>query len=355
MGVIKAAAGAIGGTLADQWKEFYYSDALPNDILMVRALKRVSENSSNTKGSDDYVSDGSVIALADGQCGIVTDMGKVVCVCTEPGENVISRNGSGVKAFFREAWDRVGYGGDVHHLQRVYIINTKEITGNYFAVEHPLAVRITDSNIGADIDCSVTFSGVYSFRITDPEKFYHVGAGGMCSECRLSRFSGQIRNEFIASMSAALAKVAVDGLRPSQLPAHVDELNRNVGSAMTDRLSRFGITICSVAIDSLKLTPMDSAMMSGMQFTGMLRDPEMAAAYLLAAKAEAMVVGSANPAGGVIGLAAVSAAAAAGDAARDNPLLKSSGGWLCSCGTLNRSGTFCTECGKKRSDPFAKS
>ena len=86
MGLIKAGIGALGGVLADQWKEFFYCDALDSDTLMVKGQKRVSGRSSNTKGSDNIISNGSGIAVADGQCMMIVEQGKVLEVCAEPGE-----------------------------------------------------------------------------------------------------------------------------------------------------------------------------------------------------------------------------------------------------------------------------
>ena len=86
MGLIKAALGSAGGILADQWKEFFYCDALPANVIAVKGQKRTSGRSSNTKGGDNIISNGSVIAVAEGQCMIITEQGKVVDVCAEPGE-----------------------------------------------------------------------------------------------------------------------------------------------------------------------------------------------------------------------------------------------------------------------------
>lgn len=379
MGIIKAVSGAVGGTLADQWKEFFFCESISNDVLMLRAQKQVSERSSNTKGSDNYISDGSVIALADGQSAVVTDMGKIIAVFTEPGENVFTRNGSGVGKFFGEVWDRIGYGGDVHHVQRVMYINTKEIPGNYFKFDKPVQVRITDENIGVDIDCSVVCSGMYSFRITDPEVFYKNAGGNIGGEYPRSRLIGMMKAEFISSLRSSMAQIASEGFRPSKLPECVDELNAKSGKLMSDRLSRFGITICSVAIESVALDSKDAEHIKAYQFTGMLRDPEMAAAYLLAAQAEAMVTASGNAAGAAAGLFGYTAAAQnpflpqksavnpllTKSGSSENPLLPNRSGqniflqpkqpaeaqsdeWQCECGNVNKSGNFCTECGKKR-------
>ena len=67
MGLIKAGMGALGGTLADQWKEFFYCEALGKDVLVTKGQKRITGRSSNTKGNDNIISNGSGIAVADGR------------------------------------------------------------------------------------------------------------------------------------------------------------------------------------------------------------------------------------------------------------------------------------------------
>ena len=86
MGLIKAAAGAVGGVLADQWKEFFYCESIPMDTLVVKGQKRITSRSSNTKGNDNIISNGSGIAVADGQAMIIVEQGKVVEYCELPGE-----------------------------------------------------------------------------------------------------------------------------------------------------------------------------------------------------------------------------------------------------------------------------
>ena len=121
MGLIKAGLGAVGGVLADQWKEYFYCDALDMDTLVVKGQKRVSKRSSNTKGSDNVISNGSGIAVADGQCMMIVEQGKVVEVCAEPGEYTYDSSlepsiftgslGESIKATFKEIGKRFTFGG----------------------------------------------------------------------------------------------------------------------------------------------------------------------------------------------------------------------------------------------------
>ena len=86
MGLIKAGIGAIGGVLADQWKEFFSCDSLDSETLVVKGRKNVGSRSSNTKGHDNVISNGSGIVVNEGQCMIIVDNGKIVEFCAEAGE-----------------------------------------------------------------------------------------------------------------------------------------------------------------------------------------------------------------------------------------------------------------------------
>ena len=192
MGLIKAAIGAAGSTMADQWKEFFYCDAMDNDVLVVRGRKRVSGRSSNTKGNDNIISDGSGIAVADGQCMIIVEQGRVVEVCTQPGEFVYDASTEpsiftgdleeGIRNTFETIKKRLGFGGDTGKDQRVYYINTKELMDNKFGTAVPIPFRVVDRNIGLDIDVSVRCNGVYSYRIVDPLLFYMNVCGNVSQE-----------------------------------------------------------------------------------------------------------------------------------------------------------------------------
>ncbi|MBR6531246.1 MAG: SPFH domain-containing protein, partial [Clostridia bacterium] len=154
MGLIKAGVGALGGVLADQWKEFFYCDSLKNDVLMVKGQKRVSGRSSNTKGSDNLISNGSGIAVADGQCMIIVEQGKVVEFCAEPGEFTYDTStepslfsgklGDTIKETFKTVGKRFTYGGDTGKDQRVYYFNTKEIMDNKFGTPNPFMFEVVN-------------------------------------------------------------------------------------------------------------------------------------------------------------------------------------------------------------------
>ena len=218
MGLIKAGIGTLGGTLADQWKEFFYCDAMAADVLMTKGSKRVSGRSSNTKGNENIISSGSGIAVADGQCMLIVEQGKVVEVCAEPGEytfdsstepSIFAGNlGKSILDTFKTVGKRFTYGGDTGKDQRVYYVNTKELLDNKFGTPNPIPFRIVDNKIGLDIDVSVRCSGVYSYKIADPLLFYANVCGNVSHDYRRQELETQLKTEFISAFAALRRQAA---------------------------------------------------------------------------------------------------------------------------------------------------
>ena len=149
MGLIRAAMGAAGGVMADQWKEYFYCEAMPADLLATRGWKRQSGRSANTKGNDNIISNGSIVAVADGQCAMIVEQGKVVEFCAEPGQFVFDAStepsiftgsfGKSLLDTFKTVGRRFTFGGDTGKDQRVYYFNTKEIVDNKFGTATPVS------------------------------------------------------------------------------------------------------------------------------------------------------------------------------------------------------------------------
>ena len=371
MGLIKALSGAVGGTLADQWKEFFYCDALSSDTLMIKGEKRVSGRSSNTKGNDNIISNGSGIAVADGQCMMIVEQGKIVEVCAEPGEYTYDKStepsiftgplGKGIIDTFKTIGKRFTYGGDTGKDQRVYYFNTKELIDNKFGTPNPIPFRVVDANIGLDIDVSVRCSGVYSYKIADPLLFYNV-CGNVEREYTRDTIDGQLKTEFISALQPAFGKLSELGLRPNQIVAHNTDLENAMNSALSAKWGELrGLKVVSIALGSVTLPEEDAELIKKAQHAAILRDPSMGAATLVGAQAEAMKAAAANENGAMMGFMGMGMASQAGgmnaqslyqmgQQARQQqpqPTPAPAGTWKCKCGATV-TGKFCTECGAKK-------
>ena len=292
MGLIKAFAGAVGGTLADQWKEFFYCDSLSAETLMVKGEKRISGRSSNTKGNDNIITNGSGIAVADGQCMMIVEQGKIVEVCAEPGQYTYDKStepsiftgplGKGIIDTFKTIGKRFTYGGDTGKDQRVYYFNTKELIDNKFGTPNPIPFRVVDANIGLDIDVSVRCSGVYSYKIADPLLFYTNVCGNVEREYTRDALDGQLKTEFISALQPAFGKLSELGLRPNQIVAHNTDLENAMNSALSAKWGELrGLTVVSIALGSVTLPEEDAELIKKAQHAAILRDPSMGAATLV--------------------------------------------------------------------------
>ncbi len=368
MGLIKAAMGAVGGTLADQWKEFFYCDALEQDVLVVKGEKRINGRSSNTKGNDNIISNGSGIAVADGQCMIIVEQGKIVEVCAEPGQftydsstepSIFSGSlGAGIARTFSTIGKRFTYGGDTGKDQRVYYFNVKEIMDNKFGTPNPIPFRVVDSRLGLDVDVSVRCSGVYSYMIADPLLFYTKVCGNVEQAYTRDEIEKQLKTEFISALQPAFGRLSELELRPNQIVSHNTELEEAMNAALSTKWGKLrGLKVVSIALGSVSLPPEDAEMIKQLQRTAVLQNPNMAGATLAGAQADAMRTAAGNAAGAMNGFVGMGMAMNAGGlnaqnlfamgqqpaAAPASPAAPDDG-WKCSCGAMS-TGKFCPECG----------
>lgn len=377
MGLIKAGAGAVGGVLADQWKEFFYCEALPNDVMMRKGEKRTSGRSSNTRGSDNIISNGSGIAVADGQCMIIVEQGKIVEVCAEPGQftydtstepSIFSGNlGDSIKETFKTIGKRFTFGGDTAKDQRVYYFNTKELIDNKFGTPNPIPFRVVDSKIGLDIDVSVRCSGVYSYKIADPLLFYTNVCGNVEQEYSRDELDGQLKTEFISALQPAFGKLSDMELRPNQIVSHNTDLENAMNTALSAKWGELrGLKVVSIALGSVTLPDDDAEMIKQAQRTAIMKDPTMAAATLVGAQADAMKAAASNEAGAMTGFMGMGMAMNAGGGMNAQNLFAmgqqqqaaqpqaqptpTADSWKCSCGATV-TGKFCPECGAKKPEP----
>lgn len=369
MGLIKAAVGATGGVLADQWKEFFYCDALDKDVLVVKGQKRVSGRSSNTKGSDNIISNGSGIAVADGQCMMIVEQGKIVEVCAEPGEYIFDTStepsifcgglGEGIKKTFETIGKRFTYGGDTGKDQRVYYFNTKELIDNKFGTPNPIPFRVVDSKINLDVDVSLRCSGVYSYKISDPLLFYANVCGNVEQEYNREELDTQLKTEFISALQPALSVLSAMELRPNQIVGHVNELENAMNQVLSQKWEETrGLKVVTIALGSVTLPDEDAEMIKTAQKTAILMNPAMAAAATVEATNKAMNTAAGNSAGamtGFMGMGMVNNLAGNNAQSLFNMAQQQqqqqqqavSDGWTCKCGNVN-TGAFCSNCGEKK-------
>ena len=408
MGLIKAGIGAVGGVLADQWKEFFYCDAMDKSVMVVKGQKQVSGRSSNTKGSDNIISNGSGIAVADGQCMMIVEQGKIVEVCAEPGQftydtssepSIFTGNlGNSIKETFKQIGKRFTYGGDTGKDQRVYYFNTKELIDNKFGTPNPIPFRVVDSKIGLDVDVSVRCSGVYSYKIADPLLFYTNVCGNVEKEYLREELESQLKTEFISALQPAFAALSDLELRPNQIVSHNTELENAMNEALSSKWGELrGLKVISVALGSVTLPDEDAEMIKQAQRVAIMKDPTMAAATLVGAQADAMKAAAENPGGAMTGFMGVGMAAGAGGMNAQNLFAMGqeqaashqtqtasatsqtqttadkwtcpngheasgkfcpecgspkpvSDSWTCTCGAVNK-GKFCSNCGKPKPEP----
>ncbi|MBQ6281591.1 MAG: SPFH domain-containing protein [Oscillospiraceae bacterium] len=376
MGLISAGIGAIGGVLADQWKEFFYCDAIDKNVLVVKGQKRISGRSSNTKGNDNIISNGSLIAVADGQCMIIVEQGKIVEVCAEPGEFVYDTStepsiftgklGEGIKNTFKLIGKRFTFGGDPGKDQRVYYFNTKEIVENKFGTPTPIPFRVVDRNIHLDIDVSVRCSGLYSYRIADPLLFYANVCGNVERDYTRDQIDSQLKTEFVSALQPAFARISELEVRPSALPGHAEELSDAMNVALSKKWGELrGLQVVSIAMNPITLSEEDAELIKKAQHAAIMRDPNMAAATLVEAQSQAMKDAAKNSAGAMTGFMGMGMAQQAGGANAANlfamgqqqaaqqpaqpapAAAPAANTWKCECGAEN-TGKFCIECGKPK-------
>ena len=371
MGLIKAAFGAASGVLADQWKEYFYCDSIPEDVLMVKGEKRTSKRSSNTKGSDNVITNGSVIAVADGQCMMIVDNGKIAEFCAEPGEftydasaepSIFSGNlGESIKESFKAFGRRFTFGGDVGRDQRVYYFNTKELMGNKYGTPSPVPFRVVDNNIGLDIEISIRCFGEYSYRICDPMLFYKNVAANVTTEYKRETIDSQLKAELLTALGPAFAKISEKGIRYSALPGHTFEISEALNEVLTNKWRKLrGLEIVSFGVSNVNASEEDEAMIKELQKTAVFRNANMAGAYMVGAQGEAMKAAAANPNGAMMGFMGMGMAQTAGGVnaaqlfqmgqqqqAQPAAPAPAADGWKCSCGAT-ATGKFCPECGSKK-------
>ena len=375
MGLIKAALGSVGSVLADQWKEYFYCDSMAANVLVTKGKKRTSSRSSNTKGSDNIISNGSVIAVNEGQCMMIVEQGKIVEFAAEAGE--YTWNSSSEPTIFQgglegleSSWEtlkrRFAFGGDTAKDQRVYFFNLKELVGNKYGTPAPIPFRVVDNNIGLDMDVSIRCNGEYSYKIADPMLFYKNVCGNVSQDYTRDQLDSQLKSEFLTALQPAFARISALGIRYSALPGHTMELAQAMNEVLSGKWGATrGLAIVAVGVNSVTASAEDEATIKELQKSAVFRNTNMAAAHMVQAQAEAMKTAAGNKNGAMMGFMGMNMAQSAGGfnaaslfqmgqqqpaaPAPAAPAAPAAGAntWKCSCGAVN-TGKFCMECGASK-------
>lgn len=371
MGLIKTASEAVSSILADQWLEYFYCDSISENELIVLASKRNSSRSSNTKGHNSILSNGSKIAVADGQCMMIVDQGKILDYCSEPG--IYSFDEGGEPSFFanrnfnenltkilRSTFERFTFGGIPGKDTRIYYINTKEILGNRFGTPSPVPFRVVDTNIGLDMDVSIRCFGEYSYRVTNPILFYKNISGNLSNLFLKEDIESQLKSELLSALITSFGKLSSKGVRYSNLPSHTEELTLTINEELSLKWKNTrGIEVASVSISSIKASEEDEKIIKTLQQNAVMRNPSMAAATLVSAQAEALKNAASNENGTMLGFMGLGLAQSVGGVnskelyelgqkQEKQSTLNSTNNWECSCGEKNNTGKFCIECGSAK-------
>lgn len=389
MGLIKAITGSASGVLADQWKEFFVCESMPPDVLITKGEHRTQKRSSNTKGSENLITNGSVVAVNEGQCIIIVDQGQIVEVCAEPGQYTYDQSsepsifygglGKGILDSFKQFGKRIGFGGDTGKDQRIYFVNIKDIIGNKYGTPSPVPFRVVDTNVGLDVDISIRCHGEYSYHIDDPILFYKNIAGNVEDDYHREDLDSQLKSELLTALQPAFAKISEMGIRYSALPGHADDIADALNDVLSDKWGKiYGISIVTFGVSSVNASEEDEKMIKELQRNAAFRNPNMAAAQLVGAQAQAMQDAANNPnAGPMMAFAGMNMAGQAGgmnaaqlfqmgqqQAPQTPPPAPapapapaptpapaaapaSEATWTCSCGNVN-TGKFCSNCGSPK-------
>lgn len=374
MGLIKAAVGSFSGNMADQWKEFFYCDALDNNTLVMRGKKQTGSRSSNTRGNDNVISNGSGIAVADGQCMIIVEQGEIVEFCAEPGQFTWNSStepslfcgslGETIKQTFQNIGRRFTFGGDAAKDQRVYYFNTKQIMDNKFGTANPFMFRVVNSRLNLDRTVNIRCNGVYSYKITNPLLFYAELCGNVQESFTRDEIDGQLKTDFVSALQPAFSILSDLELRPHQIPAHQDELEKAVNEVLkTKWTEKKGITVTSISLNPITLTEEDMKKIQQMEDSAYYgSDARKFSARMGDAAASAMEKAAENPNGAMAGFMGMGMAGnmlggmniqgiyqqgVQEQQAQQVQQNVNQNTWKCSCGAV-ASGNFCMQCGAKK-------
>ena len=374
MGLIKAIAGATGGVLADQWKEYFYCEALSNDVLVAKGQKKITGRSSNYKGDENIITNGSIVVVADGQCMMIVDQGEIVELCAEPGEFTYDAStepsifsgqlGESIKQSFRNIGKRFTFGGEAPKDQRIYYFNTKEIGDNLFGTANPIPFRVVDEEMGFRLSVDLRCNGVFSYKICDPMLFYKNVCANISDTFERSEIDTRLKGELMSALQPALAKISAKKIAYYEIPAHTEEIADALNEVLSSRWrEKRGVEVFSLAINSISVPEDQRKKITEWEENAMTRDPLTAASRFVGSQADSMRMAAANEAGAFTGFMGMGMAMNQGrmnaqdlfamgqqQQAQQSAPAPAQNGWQCSCGAT-ATGNFCQSCGSKKPEP----
>ncbi len=372
MGLIKAVLGAAGGFLADQWREYFYCEALDANTLVTKGVHRTGKRSSNTKGSDNVISNGSIVAVNEGQCMIIVDQGKITEFCAEAGEFLYDSSsepslfygklGKNLIESFKAVGKRIAFGGEPPKDQRVYYFNTKEITDNKFGTQNPVPFKVViNEQLGFKLSVDLRCHGVYSYKIVDPLLFYTNVCGNVAESYDRSNIDAMLKGELIMALQPALATLSAAGVSYDQIPAHTKEVRDALNVKLKDEWGKRGIEVFSMNMGVPSIPEEQRKKITEWEETSMTLNPNTAAARMVGGQISAMNTAAGNEGGAMTGFLGMGMAMNAGGAnaatlytmgqqnpqapVQPAPAQPAPAGWTCSCGAAGNTGKFCSECG----------
>ena len=370
MGIIKAFFGAVGGTLADQWQEVIEADSMGDTTVFAKGVKvrPADKRNSNKKGTEDIVSNGSIIHVYPNQFMILVDGGKIVDYTAEEGYYKVD-NSTAPSLFngqfgdmLKEGFGRVRYGGVPSQKQKVYFINLQEIKGIKFGT--PTPVNYFDNFYNSEL--FLRAHGTYSIKVTDPIKFYAEAIPRSSERVDIKDINEQYLSEFLEALQAAINQMSVDNIRISQVVSKTRELSRYMANELDEDWKNLrGFEVVSVGIASVSYDEESKKLINMRNQGAMLGDAAVREGYVQSAIARGLESAGSNSAGAAqafmgmgMGMGAAGnfmASASATNAAqmqqqaaqKEAQKAADANTWTCACGAKN-TGKFCSECGSKK-------
>lgn len=395
MGLIKAAVGAVAKGLADQWLEVYEADDMGDQTVFTRGV--LIRQGQNTKGTDNTVSNGSIVHVYDNQFMMLVDGGKVVDYTAEPGYYKVDNsslpslfNGQ-LKDTVKETFSRIKYGGQTPTQQKVFFVNLQEIKGIKFGTRN--AVNYFDTFYNAEL--FLRAHGTYSIKITDPLRFYMEAIPKNEDHVEINDINEQYLSEFLEALQTSINQLSADGMRISFVSSKGRELSKYMSQTLDEDWNQMrGMEIQSVGIASISYDEKSQELINSRNEGAMLSDPSIAQGYMVKNLSQGLKDAGSNSAGAMTGFlgvgmgasamggmmngfsqmnpnaqgqvpnqpqmqnpqdfqvggaqqAGMAGAAAGAVGAAGATAGAAADGWTCACGAVN-TGKFCSECGQPK-------